>query len=43
MEKTPRRINWHWRPVGADNKKVYQDWLGIPLSKIQEWYDKAWI
>lgn len=43
MEKTPRRINWHWRPVGADNKKVYQDWLGVPLSKIQEWYDKAWI
>jgi crotonobetainyl-CoA:carnitine CoA-transferase CaiB-like acyl-CoA transferase len=43
MEKTPRRINWHWRPVGADNKKVYQGWLGIPLSQIQEWYDKAWI
>ncbi len=29
MEKTPRRINWHWRPVGADNKKIYRDWLGI--------------
>jgi crotonobetainyl-CoA:carnitine CoA-transferase CaiB-like acyl-CoA transferase len=43
MEKTPRRINWHWRPVGADNKKVYQDWLGVPQSKIKEWYDKAWI
>jgi crotonobetainyl-CoA:carnitine CoA-transferase CaiB-like acyl-CoA transferase len=43
MEKTPRRINWHWRPVGADNKKIYRDMLGIPLSTIQEWYDKAWI
>ena len=43
MEKTPRRINWHWRPVGADNKKVYQDWLGISQSQIQEWYDKVWI
>jgi crotonobetainyl-CoA:carnitine CoA-transferase CaiB-like acyl-CoA transferase len=43
MEKTPRRINWHWRPVGADNKKIYRDLLGIPLTQIQEWYDKAWI
>lgn len=43
MEKTPRRINWHWRPVGADNKKVYQEWLGISQSQIQEWYDKVWI
>jgi len=43
MEKTPRRINWHWRPVGADNKKIYNEMLGIPLSKIQEWYDKAYI
>jgi hypothetical protein len=29
--------------VGADNKKIYRDMLGIPLSTIQEWYDKAWI
>jgi crotonobetainyl-CoA:carnitine CoA-transferase CaiB-like acyl-CoA transferase len=43
MEKTPRRINWHWRPVGADNKKIYRDLLGVPLTKIKEWYDKAWI
>jgi crotonobetainyl-CoA:carnitine CoA-transferase CaiB-like acyl-CoA transferase len=43
MEKTPRRINWHWRPVGADNKKIYNDMLGIPLSRIKEWYDKAYI
>jgi crotonobetainyl-CoA:carnitine CoA-transferase CaiB-like acyl-CoA transferase len=43
MEKTPRRVNWHWRPVGADNKKIYRDMLGVPLTQIQEWYDKAWI
>ncbi|MGD9036549.1 MAG: CoA transferase, partial [Syntrophobacterales bacterium] len=43
LEKTPRRVNWHWRPVGADNKKIYRDLLGIPLTQIQEWYDKAWI
>jgi crotonobetainyl-CoA:carnitine CoA-transferase CaiB-like acyl-CoA transferase len=43
MSKTPRRINWQWRPVGADNVKIYRDMLGIPLSQIDEWYDKAWI
>jgi len=43
MEKTPRRTNWHWRPVGADNKKIYRDMLGVPLTKIKEWYDKAYI
>jgi hypothetical protein len=29
--------------VGADNKKIYHDMLGIPLTKIKEWYDKAYI
>jgi hypothetical protein len=29
--------------VGADNVKIYRDMLGIPLSQIDEWYDKAWI
>jgi hypothetical protein len=29
--------------VGADNVKIYRDLLGIPLSKIEEWYNKAWI
>jgi crotonobetainyl-CoA:carnitine CoA-transferase CaiB-like acyl-CoA transferase len=43
MTKTPRRTNWIWRPVGADNVKIYRDLLGIPLSKIEEWYNKAWI
>jgi crotonobetainyl-CoA:carnitine CoA-transferase CaiB-like acyl-CoA transferase len=43
MSKTPRRTNWIWRPVGADNVKIYRDMLGYPLSKIEEWYAKAWI
>ncbi len=43
LSKTPRRVNWIWRPVGADNVKIYRDMLGIPISKIEEWYAKAWI
>lgn len=43
LSKTPRRTNWIWRPVGGDNVKIYRDWLGYPLSKIEEWYNKAWI
>jgi crotonobetainyl-CoA:carnitine CoA-transferase CaiB-like acyl-CoA transferase len=43
MTKTPRRTNWIWRPVGGDNVKIYRDMLGIPISKIEEWYAKAWI
>jgi crotonobetainyl-CoA:carnitine CoA-transferase CaiB-like acyl-CoA transferase len=43
LAKTPRRTNWIWRPVGADNVKVYRDLLGYPLSKIEEWYGKAYI
>lgn len=43
LSKTPRKVNWIWRPVGADNVKIYRDMLGYPLSKIEEWYAKAWI
>jgi len=43
LSKTPRRVNWIWRPVGADNVKIYRDMLGYPISKIEEWYAKAWI
>jgi len=43
MSKTPRKVNWIWRPVGADNVKLYRDMLGYPISKIEEWYAKAWI
>jgi crotonobetainyl-CoA:carnitine CoA-transferase CaiB-like acyl-CoA transferase len=43
MSKTPRRQNWIWRPVGADNVKIYHELLGYPTSTVQEWYDKSWI
>ena len=43
LSKTPRRVNWIWRPVGADNVKVYNEWLGYPITKIEEWYAKSWI
>ena len=43
MTKTPRRVNWIWRPVGADNVSIYRDLLGIPLSQIEAWYNKAYI
>jgi crotonobetainyl-CoA:carnitine CoA-transferase CaiB-like acyl-CoA transferase len=43
LAKTPRRVNWIWRPVGADNVKIYNEWLGYPISQVEEWYAKAWI
>jgi crotonobetainyl-CoA:carnitine CoA-transferase CaiB-like acyl-CoA transferase len=43
LSQTPRRLYWIWRPVGADNVKIYHELLGYPISKVQEWYDKAWI
>jgi crotonobetainyl-CoA:carnitine CoA-transferase CaiB-like acyl-CoA transferase len=41
MSKTPRKHKWQWRPVGADNVKIYHELLGLPMSKIQELYDKG--
>ena len=43
MSKSPRRQNWIWRPVGADNIKIYHELLGYPTATVQEWYDKSWI
>jgi crotonobetainyl-CoA:carnitine CoA-transferase CaiB-like acyl-CoA transferase len=43
LSKTPRRVNWIWRPVGGDNVKIFNEWLGYPISKIEEWYAKSWI
>jgi crotonobetainyl-CoA:carnitine CoA-transferase CaiB-like acyl-CoA transferase len=40
MAKTPRRLRWMWRPVGADNVKIYHDLLGYPMSKIEELYKR---
>lgn len=43
MSKTPRRLYWIWRPVGADNVKIYHELLGYPTAKIEEWYAKSMI
>lgn len=43
LSKTPRRVNWIWRPVGADNVKLYNELLGYPISTIENWYAKSWI
>jgi crotonobetainyl-CoA:carnitine CoA-transferase CaiB-like acyl-CoA transferase len=43
LSKTPRRLFWIWRPVGADNVKIYHELLGYPTKKIEEWYAKAWL
>jgi crotonobetainyl-CoA:carnitine CoA-transferase CaiB-like acyl-CoA transferase len=40
MSKTPRRLRWQWRPVGADNVKIYHDLLGYPMSKVEELYKR---
>jgi crotonobetainyl-CoA:carnitine CoA-transferase CaiB-like acyl-CoA transferase len=41
MSKTPRKVKWLWRPVGADNVKIYHEMLGYPMAKIEEWYSKG--
>lgn len=43
MSETPRRQSWIWRPVGADNVKIYHELLGYPIKKVEEWYAKSWI
>jgi crotonobetainyl-CoA:carnitine CoA-transferase CaiB-like acyl-CoA transferase len=40
MSKTPRRLRWQWRPVGADNVKIYHELLGYPMSTIEELYNR---
>jgi crotonobetainyl-CoA:carnitine CoA-transferase CaiB-like acyl-CoA transferase len=39
LSETPRRLRWVWRPVGADNVKIYHELLGYPVSQIKKWYD----
>mgnify|MGYP000206357146 CR=1 FL=1 len=43
MSETPRRVRWIWRPVGADNVKVYHEMLGYPMSQLQQWYEQGLI
>jgi crotonobetainyl-CoA:carnitine CoA-transferase CaiB-like acyl-CoA transferase len=43
LSETPRRVRWVWRPVGADNVKIYHELLGYPISQIKKWYDMGLI
>ncbi len=36
MSRTPGRIKWVCRPLGADNESVYRNWLGIGPRKLKE-------
>lgn len=36
MSKTPGRVKWACRPIGADNEFIYQKFLGIGPSRVQE-------
>ncbi len=36
MSKTPGRVKWACRPVGADNELVYGKYLGISGEKLKE-------
>jgi crotonobetainyl-CoA:carnitine CoA-transferase CaiB-like acyl-CoA transferase len=36
MSRTPGRIKWVCRPIGADNESVYQSWLGIGAQKLKQ-------
>jgi len=36
MSKTPGRVKWVCRPIGADNEFVYQNYLGIGSRRLKE-------
>ncbi len=36
MTRTPGRIKWVCRPIGADNEFIYHRYLGIAPSKLKE-------
>jgi crotonobetainyl-CoA:carnitine CoA-transferase CaiB-like acyl-CoA transferase len=36
MSETPPRIKWAFKPVGADNEKVYSRLLGWSKAKIAQ-------
>ena len=35
MSETPSRVKWSSRPVGFDNRYVFQKVLGLPLEEIK--------
>jgi crotonobetainyl-CoA:carnitine CoA-transferase CaiB-like acyl-CoA transferase len=36
MSETPSRVKWSSRPVGFDNRYVFQKILGLSLEKIKQ-------
>ncbi|WP_457590389.1 CoA transferase, partial [Geoglobus sp.] len=41
MSETPPRIKWVWRPLGADNIRIYHELLGYPIPKLKELWEKG--
>jgi len=41
MSKTPGRVKWPCRPIGADNEFIYQSYLGIGGRKLKQLRDKG--
>jgi crotonobetainyl-CoA:carnitine CoA-transferase CaiB-like acyl-CoA transferase len=36
MSRTPGRIKWVCRPIGADNESVYRKHLGLDRRRLEE-------
>ncbi len=41
MSKTPGRVKWVCRPIGADNEYIYNKYLGISGKKLEELKKKS--
>ncbi len=41
MSKTPGRVKWICRPIGADNEYIYGKYLGISGKKLEELREKG--
>jgi crotonobetainyl-CoA:carnitine CoA-transferase CaiB-like acyl-CoA transferase len=36
MSKTPGRVKWACRPIGADNESIYRKHLGLNGQQLKE-------
>jgi crotonobetainyl-CoA:carnitine CoA-transferase CaiB-like acyl-CoA transferase len=36
MSKTPGRVKWVCRPIGADNESIYRKHLGLDGEQLKE-------
>ncbi|HDN74406.1 CoA transferase [Archaeoglobales archaeon] len=41
MSRTPGRVKWACRPIGADNELIYNKYLGISGKKLEELKEKG--